>query len=78
MPVMNGFDASQIIKARSPQTPIIALSGESGQHELDMISRLMDGRLEKPTSLNALQHVLDNWLKKDMRSNVSKETQSED
>ena len=55
MPIMNGFDASQIIKARSPQTPIIALSGESGQHELDMISKLMDGRLEKPTSLKALQ-----------------------
>ncbi len=77
MPIMNGFDASQIIKARSPQTPIIALSGESGQHELDMISKLMDGRLEKPTSLKALQHVLDNWLEKGWASNASKETESE-
>ena len=77
MPVMNGFDASQIIKARSPNTPIIALSGESGQRELDMISKLMDGRLEKPTSLDALQDVLDNWLKKGTTSNASKETESE-
>ncbi|MDH5929016.1 hybrid sensor histidine kinase/response regulator [Vibrio lentus] len=78
MPVMNGFDASQIIKARSPNTPIIALSGESGQRELDMISKLMDGRLEKPTSLDALQDVLDNWLKKGTTSNASKEAESEE
>lgn len=78
MPVMNGFDASQIIKARSPNTPIIALSGESGQRELDMISKLMDGRLEKPTSLDALQHVLDNWLKKGTTSNASKEAEGEE
>ncbi|MEZ9650540.1 response regulator [Vibrio lentus] len=77
MPVMNGFDASQIIKARSPNTPIIALSGESGQRELDMISKLMDGRLEKPTSLDALQDVLDNWLKKGTTSNASKEAEGE-
>ncbi|MFS1860788.1 response regulator [Vibrio lentus] len=78
MPVMNGFDASQIIKARSPNTPIIALSGESGQRELDMISKLMDGRLEKPTSLDALQDVLDNWLKKGTTSDASKEAEGEE
>ncbi|WP_422126117.1 quorum-sensing autoinducer 1 sensor kinase/phosphatase LuxN [Vibrio lentus] len=78
MPVMNGFDASQIIKARSPNTPIIALSGESGQRELAMISKLMDGRLEKPTSLDALQDVLDNWLKKGTTSNASKEAEGEE
>ncbi|WP_404973130.1 response regulator [Vibrio campbellii] len=68
MPVMNGFDASQRIKELSPQTPIIALSGESGERELDMINKLMDGRLEKPTTLNALRHVLGNWLNKDTAS----------
>ncbi|HDM8207772.1 hybrid sensor histidine kinase/response regulator [Vibrio campbellii] len=68
MPVMNGFDASQRIKELSPQTPIIALSGESGERELDMINKLMDGRLEKPTTLNALRHVLGNWLSKDTAS----------
>ncbi|OPH50813.1 quorum-sensing autoinducer 1 sensor kinase/phosphatase LuxN [Vibrio campbellii] len=68
MPVMNGFDASQRIKELSPQTPIIALSGESGERELDMINKLMDGRLEKPTTLNALRHALGNWLNKDTAS----------
>ncbi|HHP0480375.1 TPA: quorum-sensing autoinducer 1 sensor kinase/phosphatase LuxN [Vibrio campbellii] len=68
MPVMNGFDASQRIKDLSPLTPIIALSGESGERELDMINKLMDGRLEKPTTLNALRHVLGNWLNKDTAS----------
>ncbi|UMM04197.1 hybrid sensor histidine kinase/response regulator [Vibrio campbellii] len=68
MPVMNGFDASQRIKELSPQTPIIALSGESGERELDMINKLMDGRLEKPTTLNALRHVLGNRLNKNTTS----------
>ncbi len=68
MPVMNGFDASQRIKELSPLTPIIALSGESGERELDMINKLMDGRLEKPTTLNALRHVLRKWLNKDTAS----------
>ncbi|PQJ59253.1 hybrid sensor histidine kinase/response regulator [Vibrio jasicida] len=69
MPVMNGFEASEKIKALSPNTPIIALSGESGERELEMIAKLMDGRLEKPTTLNALRHVLNNWLNKDTASN---------
>ncbi|MGB5802736.1 MAG: hybrid sensor histidine kinase/response regulator [Vibrio anguillarum] len=70
MPVMNGFEASQIIKAHSPQVPIIALSGESGERELEMISKLMDGRLEKPTSLNALQQVISHWLNEDVVPNA--------
>ncbi|OXX40707.1 hybrid sensor histidine kinase/response regulator [Vibrio sp. V07_P2A8T137] len=70
MPVMNGFEASQIIKAHSPQVPIIALSGESGERELEMISKLMDGRLEKPTSLNALRQVISHWLNRDVVPNA--------
>ncbi|WP_217532598.1 quorum-sensing autoinducer 1 sensor kinase/phosphatase LuxN [Vibrio metschnikovii] len=70
MPVMNGFEASQIIKAHSPDIPIIALSGESGNHELKMISLLMDGRLDKPTSLNALQRLLNYWFGRNVRFNV--------
>ncbi|HDM8044084.1 TPA: response regulator [Vibrio campbellii] len=70
MPVMNGLDASQKIKELSPQTPIVALSGESGERELDMINKIMDGRLEKPTTLSALRHVLGNWLNKDTASSA--------
>ena len=61
MPVMNGFEASQKIKTLSPQTPIIALSGETGERELGIINTLMDDRLEKPTTLHALRHVLKRW-----------------
>ncbi|UPR53742.1 hypothetical protein ITG09_20340 [Vibrio cyclitrophicus] len=45
-------------------------------HKVNKI--LMDGRLEKPTSLNALQHVLDNWLEKGWVSDASKEAESEE
>lgn len=62
MPVMNGFDASQRIKAISPSVKVIALSGESGDLELAQISKLMDGRLNKPTTLNALRDVIQTWL----------------
>ncbi|UYI46068.1 hybrid sensor histidine kinase/response regulator [Vibrio natriegens] len=62
MPVMNGFDASQRIKAISPSVTVIALSGESGDLELAQISKLMDGRLNKPTTLNALRGVIQTWL----------------
>lgn len=62
MPVMNGFDASQRIKAISPSVKVIALSGESGDLELAQISKLMDGRLNKPTTLNALREVIQTWL----------------
>ncbi|WP_154647401.1 response regulator, partial [Vibrio antiquarius] len=62
MPVMNGFDASQRIKQIASSVPIIALSGESGAKELELIAKLMDDRLEKPTTLNALQTVIKRWL----------------
>ncbi|EGU36628.1 histidine kinase [Vibrio sp. N418] len=54
MPVMNGFEAATIIKQTYPQIPVYALSGESGQRELDKIRQIMDGHLTKPTSKEAL------------------------
>ncbi len=42
-----------------------------------MINQLMDGRLEKPTSLDALQVVLDKWLYKGTATEASKEAESE-
>ncbi|QIL86891.1 hybrid sensor histidine kinase/response regulator (plasmid) [Vibrio sp. HDW18] len=71
MPVMNGLDASRVIKSYSADTPIIALSGESGERELEMINQLMDGRLEKPTSLQALDELLKDWLDKDPADKMS-------
>ncbi len=74
MPVMNGFDASRQIKQLFPQVPIIALSGESGENELQMINRFMDGRLEKPTTLNALKKMLEQWLNKEKEEEKEKES----
>ncbi|WP_428774251.1 hybrid sensor histidine kinase/response regulator [Vibrio sp.] len=54
MPIMDGFAASRIIREFLPQTPILALSGESGPRELETITELMDGRLSKPTTKQAL------------------------
>lgn len=62
MPIMNGFEASTKIKELSPNTPIIALSGESGARELELIHELMDDRLSKPTTITALNNILDRWL----------------
>jgi len=62
MPIMNGFEASKKIKELSPNTPIIALSGESGARELELIHELMDDRLSKPTTITALNNILDRWL----------------
>ncbi|MDC5707562.1 hybrid sensor histidine kinase/response regulator [Vibrio europaeus] len=62
MPVMNGFEAASIIKRSFPTIPIIALSGESGERELTMISELMDGRLSKPTTKEALDQMLKSAL----------------
>ncbi|MBR9789175.1 MAG: hybrid sensor histidine kinase/response regulator [Vibrionaceae bacterium] len=68
MPVMNGFDASQHIKAISPEVKVIALSGESGASELAQISTQMDGRLNKPTTLNALREMIQTWLIQNQRA----------
>jgi len=62
MPVMNGFEAASIIKRTYPTIPIIALSGESGERELNLISELMDGRLSKPTTKEALDQMLKSAL----------------
>lgn len=58
MPIMDGFEAATIIKRSHPSLPIIALSGESGEKELKRISEVMDGRLSKPTSKQALGQML--------------------
>ncbi|MDN3683460.1 response regulator [Vibrio sinaloensis] len=60
MPVMDGFEAAAIIKQSFPAIPIIALSGESAPQDLARINQLMDGRLSKPTSKQALSRVLNN------------------
>ncbi|MDE1264649.1 hybrid sensor histidine kinase/response regulator [Vibrio aestuarianus] len=62
MPKMNGFDASRKIKALKPSIPIVALSGESSEQDLNLIYKLMDGRLAKPTTKAELQATIYKFL----------------
>lgn len=62
MPIMDGFEAATIIRQSYPAIPIIALSGESGEKDLQRMCELMDGRLTKPTSKQALKTILTSTL----------------
>lgn len=59
MPVMDGFEAAEIIKKSFPAIPIIALSGEAAEEDLAKIGELMDGRLSKPATKDALNSTLE-------------------
>lgn len=62
MPKMDGFEASRLIREISPTVPIAALTGESGAKERERIDQLMDARLDKPTSKEALINVINALL----------------
>lgn len=62
MPVMDGFQACQSIKALYPQLPIIALSGENRDEIILQISQFMDDRLFKPTTRKHLETILTKWV----------------
>ncbi|WP_162046583.1 response regulator [Vibrio taketomensis] len=59
MPVMNGFEATQQIKQCHPALPVFALSGESGEYELQKIAQTMDGRLSKPATIQELKRAVE-------------------
>lgn len=63
MPVMDGFEAASIIKRSYPTIPIIALSGETAEQDIIRMSKLMDGRLSKPASKQALDNILSKSFK---------------
>jgi len=68
MPVLNGYDLSRKVRlleaARGLQRlPIIAFTASEQAGEAELCSAAgMDGRLEKPTDLNALRQVIEHWL----------------
>ncbi|MGR6839998.1 ATP-binding response regulator [Aliivibrio wodanis] len=64
MPVMNGTEAAEKIKATHPSIPIIALTGESGHEEILNITSIMDAYLTKPISKPQLLQTLEKWIKK--------------
>jgi signal transduction histidine kinase/ActR/RegA family two-component response regulator len=68
MPIMDGFEATRIIRAREkseslPRTTIIALTGQAikGDREL-FLSMGMDDYLAKPFNLVQIRTLLNSWL----------------
>jgi len=69
MPVMNGYDATQSIRAFEQQSelqrcPIIALSAHTlEEHVLRCFAAGMDGHLAKPLNLSRLSECLHTWVR---------------
>jgi PAS domain S-box-containing protein len=63
MPVMDGYEASEIIKEAKPDLPIVALTASVMQDEFDnMKDKNFDGYLRKPILKANLFHELSNFL----------------
>ncbi len=68
MPVMDGFTAAQIIRARErqlglPRTPIIAVTANAFDEDIVQVKAAgMDAHLAKPFTRMQLQEVLSAWL----------------
>ena len=59
MPDVNGYEVAQVIKAESPKTPVILLSGAAGTtKEAEVPSTTVDAVINKPASLKQLNELL--------------------
>jgi PAS domain S-box-containing protein len=58
MPGMTGWEVAQAIKARTPQLPVLLLTGWADQAEKDAGSSAVDGILHKPVRLNDLLRAI--------------------
>jgi CheY-like chemotaxis protein len=59
MPDVNGLEVAQAIKAESPKTPIILLSGAAGSpKDTEVPSASVDAVVNKPASLKQLNELL--------------------
>ena len=65
MPVMNGYEATQIIK-NHPETsaiPVLALTASAFEHSRQEISSICDGYVQKPVSRHLLIQKISQFLK---------------
>jgi CheY-like chemotaxis protein len=61
MPVMNGYDATRIIRQMFPHLPIIALSANAYKEDIDASFKAgMDGHISKPFRPEELLTVFHN------------------
>lgn len=67
MPVMDGFEATRIIRTQEPRdrhVPIIALTAQALQGEAERcLAAGMDDFMSKPLRLNQLRKLVSTWLK---------------
>lgn len=64
MPIMDGYEASRIIKSFFPKLPIIALSAAVTNYDTGYYKNtIMDGQLSKPINEKELYKLLAKWLK---------------
>ncbi len=63
MPIMNGVDATKILREKGIKTPIIALTANALEGDRDKyISSGMDDYLSKPVDLKHLEVILDRYI----------------
>jgi CheY-like chemotaxis protein len=65
MPVMDGIEATQILKSTdsTKNIPVIALTASVKQEELDLTKELFDGQLTKPVNVDELFMCFNNFIK---------------
>jgi len=60
MPIMNGFDATKLLRSKGDFTPIIALTGHGKALQQQCIDAGMNYFLTKPIDIHKLQSILSN------------------
>jgi CheY-like chemotaxis protein len=63
MPLMNGYDATKLIKNKRPELPVIAQTAYAMiSDKLEAEKAGCDSYLSKPIRINQLKEVLENYL----------------
>lgn len=68
MPIMNGYDATKLIRELRPDLPIIAQSAFALEHEIKKYSDTFDDYITKPIDEDILREKLQRFLKIDDQS----------
>ncbi|MBU1093890.1 MAG: response regulator [Firmicutes bacterium] len=63
MPIMDGYDATRIIRKHNQKVPIIAMSSDALYDEKDILDALgINDSVEKPVDPNLLLKILSQWI----------------